>query len=124
MQDMIAKGAAWFDQQRKEHLSVLVDYKPAGSMFSKQVHATIGMTRWDSVDAAGQMIRFETRDYFISADEMRDNPRRGDKIHETDAAGTRRTYEVMVPGGANNPWSWADRGQRIRRIHTQLSETD
>ncbi len=124
MQDMIAKGAAWFDQQRKEHLSVMVDYQPTGAMFAKSVHATIGMTRWDSMDSVGQMIRFETRDYFVSVDEMRDNPKRGDRIHETDAAGTRRTYEVMVPGGANNPWSWADRGQRIRRIHTQLVESD
>lgn len=124
MQDMIAKGAAWFDAQRKEHLSVMVDYQPTGAMFAKAVHATIGMSRWDSMDAAGQMVRFETRDYFVSVDEMRDNPKRGDRIHETDAAGTRRTYEVMVPGGSNNPWTWADRGQRIRRIHTQLVESD
>jgi hypothetical protein len=124
MQDMIAKGAAWFDQQRKEHLSVMVDYQSTGTMFTKQVHATIGMTRWDSVDAAGQMVRFETRDYFVNTEELRDNPRRGDKVHETASDGTRRTYEVMVPGGANNPWVWADRGQRIRRIFTQLVESD
>jgi hypothetical protein len=124
MQDMIAKGASWFDQQRKKHLAVTVEYQAAGTMFAKSFPATIGMSRWDSIDASGQMIRFETRDYFVGVDEMRDNPRRGDRIHETDASGIRRTYEVMVPGGANNPWSWADRGQRIRRIHTQLVESD
>jgi hypothetical protein len=124
MQDLIAKGAAWFDQQRKEHLSVLVDYKPAQAMFTKTVHATVGMTRWDSIDAAGNTVRFETRDFFVSNDELRDNPKRGDKVFETDASGTRRTYEVMIPGGANNPWVWADRGQRIRRIFTQLVGSD
>lgn len=124
MQDMIAKGAAWFDAQRKQHLAVNVEYKPAASMFAKSVPATIGMTRWDSVDAAGAVVRFETRDYFVSVSDYQPDPKRGDKIHEIDASGTRRTYEVMVPGGANNPWSWADRGQRIRRIHTQLVESD
>lgn len=123
MQDIIAKGAAWFDAQRKAHMAVYVDYQPLGAMFSRRVPATIGMMRWDAMDAAGQMIRFDTRDYFVSVSDYQAEPRRGDKIHETDEAGARRTYEVMVPGGQNNPWSWADRGQRIRRIHTQLVET-
>lgn len=120
MQDMIAKGAQWFDQQRKQHLSVMVSYQAQGSMFASSVHATVGMTRWDSIDTAGQVVRFETRDYFISADELATAPRRGDRITETDYGGTERVYEVTVPGGSNNPWSWADRGQRIRRIFTQL----
>jgi hypothetical protein len=124
MQDMIARGVSWFEQQRKEHLSVMVEYQPAGAMFAKSVAATIGMTRWDATDAAGQLVRFETRDFFVGVDDYKDAPKRGDKIHETDASGTRRTFEVMIPGGGSNPWAWADRGQRIRRIHTQLLESD
>lgn len=123
MQDLIAKGVDWLEGQRKMHLAVNVEYQPQGAMFTKTVAATIGMTRWDSLNAAGQMIRFETRDFFVSADDYRDAPRRGDRIHET-INGRRRTFEVMVPGGENNPWSWADRAQRVRRIHTQLLESD
>jgi hypothetical protein len=124
MQDMIAKGAAWFDAQRKEHMSVWVEYRPLGTMFSRRVRATVGMMRWDAIDAAGQMIRFDTRDYLVSIDDYQAEPKRGDRIVEVDESGTRRSFEVMIPGGQNNPWSWADRGQRVRRIHTQLVETD
>lgn len=124
MQDLIAKGAAWFDSQRKQHLAVTVEYRPLGTMFTRAVPATVGMMRWDAIDAAGQMIRFDTRDYFVSVSDYQPEPKRGDRILETDHTGARRTYEVMVPGGQSNPWSWADRGQRIRRIHTQLVEAE
>jgi hypothetical protein len=122
MQDMIAKGVDWLESQRKQHLAVMVGYRRQGALFVQPVAATIGGTRWDSMDAAGQVIRFETRDYFVSVDDLADPPRRGDVIVET-VNGVERTYEVMIPGGANNPWSWADRAQRVRRIHTQLIET-
>lgn len=120
MQDLIAKGAAWFDDQRRQHMAVTVKYKPLGSMFPVEVRATIGTSRFDSIDTAGQVVRFESRDYFISVEDMKQTPVRGDRILETDEGGTLRTYEVTIPGGQNNPWTWADRGQRIRRIHTSL----
>jgi hypothetical protein len=123
VQDLIAKGMEWFESQRREHLAVNVSYRPRDSQAAVAVPATIGMTRWDSLDAAGQMIRFETRDFLVGVTDYASDPKRGDVISETDYRGVIRQYEVSVPGGANNPWSWADRGQRIRRIHTQLIDT-
>lgn len=123
MQDMIAAGAEWFESQRRQHMSVNVSYKPADSQQSVSVPATIGMTRFDSLDASGQMIRFETRDFLIAVADYASDPRRGDTITETDYRGVQRTYEVSMPGSASHPWSWADRGQRIRRVHTQLVDT-
>lgn len=123
MQDVIAEGVAWFEAQRRQHMAVNVAYKGRDAEQAVTVPATIGMTRWDSLDAAGQMVRFETRDFLIGVADYAADPKRGDTITETDYAGTARTYEVSVPGGANNPWAWADRGQRIRRIHTQLIDT-
>lgn len=123
MQDLIASGAAWFDQQRKKHLSVMVEYKPATAMFSRMVAATIGGSRFEMIDANNQIVRFESRDFFISAEDYPDKPQRGDRIFET-INGERRCYQVTAPGGMQNAWSWADRGQRVRRIHTSLIESD
>lgn len=119
MQDLIAAGGAWFDAMRRQHLSVSVAYTRAGSMVPITVPATVGMSRWDSVDASGQLVRYETRDYLIGVDDLPAAPARGDRIAETDYTGKTSRYEVTAVGG-NNPWQWADRGQRIRRIHTTL----
>ena len=122
MQDLIAEGVAWFEAQRRQHMAVNVAYKPQDVEQAVTVPATVGMTRWDSLDASGQMIRYETRDFLVAVADYAADPRRGDTITETDYRGVQRIYEVMIPGNANNPWTWADRGQRIRRIHTQLLE--
>ena len=121
MQDMIAAGVTWFEAQRREHMAVNVDYQPVvdGEV---TVPATVGGSRFESVDAAGQILRFETRDYVIAVQDYAPNPVRGDRIREVDQNGIARIYEVMVPAGAGNPWQWADRSQRARRIHTILVE--
>ena len=117
MRDMIAAGAEWFDQQRREHLSVYVTYRRRGAVSVDTVPATIGMSRWDSVDSSGQIARYETRDYLVGVIDLEAPPAVGDRITEVGADGTARVYEVTAVGG-NNHWQWADRGQRIRRIHT------
>ena len=121
MQDMIANGVTWFEQQRREHLAVTVDYIPIGAEEALAVRATIGGSRFESVDSAGQVMRFETRDFLISVEDYATAPVRGDQIVETQG-GVERAYEVMIPGGGQNPWQWADRSQRVRRIHTTLVE--
>jgi hypothetical protein len=123
MQDLIAKGADYFEAKRRQHMAVMVAYRRKGTMFDKNVPATIGSTRWDSQDASGTIARTETRDFFVAAADISEAPVRGDRIRET-IDGVQRVYEVFVPGAANNPWSWADRQQRTRRIHTQLVESD
>jgi hypothetical protein len=121
MQDLIAAGVTWFEQQRREHLAVTVEYLPLGAASAVSVRATIGGSRFESVDSAGQVMRFETRDFLISVEDYATAPVRGDQITETQG-GVERAYEVMIPGGGQNPWIWADRSQRVRRIHTTLVE--
>lgn len=124
MQDMIAAGVTWFEAQRREHMAVNVDYLAVGAEEAVTVRASIGGSRFESVDASGQILRFETRDYVIAVQDYSTAPVRGDRITETDQDGVERTYEVMVPAGAGNPWQWADRSQRARRIHTILVEVE
>lgn len=117
MQDMIAAGEAWFEQKRRDHLSVFVEYLPTGSLLSRTCHATLVIGRWQAVDAAGQMIRSETRDFFIHRDELPADPKRGDKITVVEN-GASQVYQVSIPDGGQAPWQWADRSQKVRRIHT------
>lgn len=114
----MAKAAEWFEAQRREHLAVVVVYQPTGSFLPRECRATVVTGRWESVDASGQIVRTQTRDFFIHKDELPQDPRRGDRIVWTEN-GAERTFEVAIPGGAQHPWQWADRTQTLRRIHTQ-----
>lgn len=115
MQDLISQGAAWFRQQADKHLSVLVQYKAAGALVPVSMPAMVGMTRHDSMDQAGAITRIETRDFFISTDYLSAVPKKGDRVTEPDGS----VYEVFAPF-SSNAWAWADRQQKIRKIHTQL----
>lgn len=117
MQDMLAKAGGWFEQQRRAHLSVTVQYLPVGSSRPIGCVATPTIGRWDGIDATGQVVRIETRDFVIGFADYAPDPVRGDRIVMTEN-GAERTYEVVVPQGMKQAWRWVDRNQGIRRIHT------
>jgi hypothetical protein len=120
MQDMIAKAEAWFEQKRRDHLSVFVEYLPVNQFLSRTCHATLVIGRWQAVDAAGQLIRSETRDFFVHRDELPADPKRGDKVTVVEN-GASQVYEVSIPEGSQFCWQWADRSQKVRRIHTMAT---
>lgn len=120
MADMISAGEAWFETQRRKHLSVFVEYLPVGSLLPRTCQATLVIGRWQAVDAAGQMIRSETRDFFIHRDELPGDPKRHDKITVVEN-GASQVYEVAIPEGGQAAWQWADRSQKVRRIHTMAT---
>lgn len=118
MQDILAKAEAWFEGQRREHLAVLVEYQPQTGL-SRTCKATLVTGRWEAIDKAGNMVRLETKDFFISRSELPQDPSRGDKVLVAEN-GTTKQYEVCVPDGSRNAWRWADRSEQVRRIHTQV----
>lgn len=116
MQDILALGEAWFEQQRREHLAVTVNYQPQVGL-ARNCRATLITGRWESVDTAGNVVRMETRDFIIHRDELPQDPQRGDSIVMTEN-GSQKTYRVSIPEGARQAWRWQDRSESIRRIHT------
>jgi hypothetical protein len=116
MQDMIAIGETWFRSQRREHLATEVSYQPTVGL-TRTVRATVVVGRWESIDAAGQMLRTETQDFFVDTTDLAQDPKKGDRIVAGDV-----TYEVMVPPGAEHHWRWSDRNKTLRRIHTMVTE--
>ena len=116
MQDMIAIGETWFRSQRREHLATEVSYQPTIGT-TRTVRATVVVGRWESIDAAGQMLRTETQDFFVDTTDLAQDPKKGDRIV---AGGF--TYEVMIPPGAEHHWRWSDRNKTLRRIHTMVTQ--
>lgn len=119
--DLIAAGESWFEDQRRNFLSVNVTYSARDALLPRTVQATLVTGRWEAVDQSGQIVRVETRDFFVSASDLPAEPKRGDTITVEDATGT-HVYEVTIPGNEKHPWRWCDRSQRLRRIHTMRVE--
>jgi hypothetical protein len=118
--DLLAKGAAWLEDQRTRHLTRTVTYLRAGE--TVDVAATIGRTEFEQADEYGVIHRTQSRDYLIAAAALvlggkQDLPRPGDRIRETDGDQI-FIYEVMAPGG-EPPWRYSDVYRRTLRIHTK-----
>lgn len=121
MQDLLAKAEAWFEDQRREHLAVTVEYRPKVGL-ARQCKATLVVGRWETITKDGSVTRIETRDFLIHRDELPTDPKRGDRIAVTENY-VEKLYEVAVPAGGDNPWRWSDRSEALRRIHTQTIDT-
>lgn len=115
---MIAIGESWFESQRQQHLAVTVNYRPLVGL-ARDCRATLITGRWESADAAGTILRMETRDFIINRADLPQDPKKGDTIASVEN-GVEVLYEVMVPTGAQHHWQWQDRNQVIRRIHTMV----
>jgi len=113
---MLANAETWFEAQRREHLAVTVSYQPTVGLH-RECRATLITGRWEALNKDGQIVRIETRDFIIHRDELPQDPKRGDRVVVVENGAT-KTYEVSIPAGADNPWRWSDRSERIRRIHT------
>ncbi|MBP9035628.1 MAG: hypothetical protein KBG29_17180 [Pseudomonadales bacterium] len=121
MTDLLARGAAWLDQQRSRHLTRTVTYLRGGD--SVELAATIGQTTFEQADEYGVIRRTQSRDYLISAADLvlagvPEQPRAGDRIRET-AGEQIFLYEVMAPGG-EPPWRFSDPQRNTLRIHTKF----
>ena len=120
MTDLLERGVAWLDDQRKRHLARTITYLRGADQV--EVDATIGRTAFEQADEYGVIHRTESRDYLVSAadlvlDGVVERPKAGDRVRET-ADEQLLIYEVLAPGG-EPPWRWSDRHRRTLRIHTK-----
>jgi hypothetical protein len=123
--DLLDKGSAWLEGQRKKHATREVTY--SRGVQSVVVKATIGRTLFEQDDGAGVIVRMQVRDYLIDTADLvlageQTLPAKGDRIEEIDA-GQKHTYEVLPLGGEQH-WRYSDPYRRTLRIHTKLIETE
>jgi hypothetical protein len=116
MDNMLKNGMSWLESQREKYVSTLVTYKRGTA--SAEVPATIGKTLFRIEDEYGRVVRYESRDFLITAEKLVLNgtvvlPERGDEIIDDGFV-----YEVMAP--ANEPeWRYSDAFRKTLRIHTK-----
>lgn len=125
MSDLLDKGSAWLEGQRKKHATREVTYRRG--MDAVVVKATIGRTLFEQDDGAGVTVRVQVRDYLIDTADLvlagqATLPAKGDRIDEIDA-GKKHTYEVLPLGGEQH-WRYSDPYRRTLRIHTKLIGTE
>lgn len=125
MADLLDKGSAWLEGQRKKHRTRDVNYRRG--VDSVVVKATIGRTLFEQDDGAGVIVRMQVRDYLIDTADLvlagdETLPAKGDRIEEIDA-GKKHTYEVLPLGGEQH-WRYSDPFRRTLRIHTKLIATE
>ena len=125
MGDLLDKGSAWLEGQRKKHATREVTYLRGAE--SVVVKATIGRTLFEQDDGAGVIVRMQVRDYLIDTADLvlageQTLPANGDRIEEIDA-GLKHTYEVLPLGGEQH-WRYSDPYRRTLRIHTKLIELE
>lgn len=114
MTNMLKEGAAWLNKQIADHARDPITYSRGA--VSLTLYATIGNTAFDSEQADGSMIRYESRDYVIEAAKLvplLGLPQDGDLIHDGD-----HTYELLSLNGAQ-PFRYSDRHRTIIRVHTK-----
>lgn len=124
MVDLLQRGAAWLESQRRAHLVTSIVYRRGAE--SVEVDATIGRTPFETVNEDGLPIVIEARDYLIARAELLlgavpVTPQSGDVVEETDDDGTPHRYEVM-PFGNEPCCRFTDAYRLAWRVHTKLRE--
>ena len=119
MGDLLDKGSAWLESQRKQHMTRDVTY--ARGIITAVVKATIGRTEYETDD--GQVVRteFTDRDFLISVADLILNgvatlPEEGDQIRETQGTSL-LIFEVMG-------WRYSDPYRRTFRLETKHVGTE
>ena len=113
---MLDDAAEWLAGQCRDHLSTPVTYRTKAGA-SIPLRAVIGSTVYQTEDGSGMFVRTETRDFIVSANELAEEPSRGDSIVWKDTV-----YEVLAPDGSPC-WRWSDGFHRMKRIHTKEAGT-
>ena len=110
--NLLAAASEWLDEQRRECLSVTITYNPKGGG-SFEIPATLGRTLFRAENQYGSTVRIESRDFLVAADDLKNDPERGDTILYN---GMR--YEALAPN-AEPVWRWSGAYHSTRRIHTK-----
>jgi len=125
MTDLLQQGSDWLEEQRTRFMTRQVVYQRGAE--SVQLPATVGRTVFQTVDEHGIVIRTESRDYLVLADDLVLGgtlalPKAGDWVREENG-GMASIYEVMAPAG-ESVYRFSDPYRRTLRIHSKLVGTE
>jgi hypothetical protein len=124
MTNLLERASTWLEDQRTRHASRVVTYVRGSRTLD--VSATIGKTLFEVDDGYGVLLRHESRDYLVLADDLVLDgqpivPQRGDRVREVQGS-TTFVYEVTAPG-KEPAWRYSDPYRKTLRIHTKQVES-
>lgn len=120
MANFFSTAASFASAAAKGNAGTSITYR-RGTL-SASLTATKGRSEFAELDNNGHLVRTESRDWLMEADDIVLGgravlPQRGDRIEET-AGGTKHVYELMQFGD-EPPWKYSDE-ERVRiRVHTR-----
>lgn len=122
MANLLATGATKLAALLKSHAGTSVTYK-RGESQSVSLTVTVGQTQFEQVDGEGGLLRWNSRDFLITAadlilSESVTLPVKDDKIVEVGADGVTRTF-VVAPVEGENCYRFSDTSRTILRVHTK-----
>jgi len=109
--NMLENGLRWLADKQKQHVSSRVDY--CRNEIRHSVEATLGRTKFDTVDDYGLRITAHAIDFLVSAADLDLIPQVGDRIISDEIV-----HEVLELG-QSGCWCWCDPHGIRRRIHTK-----
>lgn len=120
MPDLLAVGEEWFESKRSAYASIDALYHPKdepGITYPCAVTLVVG--KWDMIDTQQQIVRIESKDFYVSVKDYAPSPKAGDHITYAEN-GIEKSYEVTIPRGRDQCWNWANRSETLRKVHTFL----
>lgn len=126
MSDLLDRGLAWLAGKRHDHMTREVEYQRGSDIIT--ISATRGRSRFEQADESGMSMESKSVDWIVRASDLVFvgrvvEPERGHKVHWTDAAGNRHTYELLSDNGLP-VFSYADGSRRTIRVHTKHVKTE
>jgi hypothetical protein len=122
VQDIFKDAAGWLADQRAKFASQVVTYRQGDK--SVQLPAALGSTRFEVESSTGVIESVESRDFIIRRADLAVGgvallPLEGDTILLAQGDGTTGTYQVLLPPGREQAWSFSDRHETSIRVHTK-----
>ena len=114
--DLSSIGDAWLEGRRRDCLAVDMTIVVPESGVTRTVRATVSATKRAVMDAAGAFTTTQTRAFFVSRDDLPEDPVRGMRMTLVEGGRT-MVYEAAPPSSGETTWEWTDRRQTLRRIH-------
>jgi hypothetical protein len=112
--NMMRTASAWLDRQRRHFLAQMITYCHFGDDAVKvDIPAVCGRTIFRAENDYGAVIRVQSRDFIVSAEDISFVPQKGDEV-----ICDGRKYEVLAPN--DEPvWRWSGNDETALRIHTK-----
>lgn len=115
MTDMLAKGIAWLNDQRKQSMSFPVIYKRGEDVLASELMVTAVGPEAASEGEHASVIESRGELFVFAAGDLSVKPNRGDEMVTADE----KTFSVVGLGNGESDWEFEDSYQTMIRVRVE-----